>query len=119
MGAGGGGSGRLCAVPCAHDGTSHVGAGALVGGGVGGATGTDAGGGGSVSSLTDVSLSSLSNGQVLKYNSNTSKWENAADATGGGGGSATNADTVDNYHLSVVASMPSSPDSNTIYFVTG
>ena len=80
---------------------------------------TDAGGGGSVSSLTDVSLSSLSNGQVLKYNSNTSKWENAADATGGGGGSATNADTVDNYHLSVVASMPSSPDSNTIYFVTG
>ena len=81
--------------------------------------GTDSGGGGSVSSLTDVSLSSLSNGQVLKYNSNTSKWENAADATGGGGGSATNADTVDNYHLSVVASMPSSPDSNTIYFVTG
>ena len=36
---------------------------------------------------------------------------------GGGGGS--NADTVDNYHVSVVSSLPGSPDSNTIYFVTG
>ena len=36
---------------------------------------------------------------------------------GGGGGS--NADTVDNYHISVVSSLPGSPDSNTIYFVTG
>ena len=35
----------------------------------------------------------------------------------GGGGS--NADTVDNYHVSVVSSLPGSPDSNTIYFVTG
>lgn len=35
----------------------------------------------------------------------------------GGGGS--NADTVDNYHVSVVTSLPGSPDSNTIYFVTG
>lgn len=38
---------------------------------------------------------------------------NAATAT-----SATNADTVDNKHISVVTSLPSSPDSNTIYFVT-
>ena len=36
---------------------------------------------------------------------------------GGGGGS--NADTVDNYHVSVVSSLPGSPDSSTIYFVTG
>ena len=35
------------------------------------------------------------------------------------GVSATNADTVDNYHVSVVSSLPGSPDSNTIYFVTG
>lgn len=35
------------------------------------------------------------------------------------GVTATNADTVDNYHVSVVASLPGSPDSNTIYFVTG
>ena len=29
-----------------------------------------------------------------------------------------NADTVDNKHISVVSSLPASPDSNTIYFVT-
>ena len=39
---------------------------------------------------------------------------NAATAT-----TATNSDTVDNKHISVVTSLPSSPDSNTIYFVTG
>ena len=43
----------------------------------------------------------------------------ASNGSGGGGGSATNADTVDNLHLSVVTSMPGSPDSSTIYFVTG
>jgi len=35
------------------------------------------------------------------------------------GVTASNADTVDNYHVSVVTSLPGSPDSNTIYFVTG
>ena len=35
-----------------------------------------------IESLSDVSVSSLSNGQILKYNSTTQKWENAAD-TGG------------------------------------
>ena len=43
----------------------------------------------------------------------------ASNGSGGGGGSATNADTVDNLHLSVVTSMPATPDSSTIYFVTG
>ncbi len=38
---------------------------------------------------------------------------NAATAT-----TATNSDTVDNKHISVVTSLPSSPDANTIYFVT-
>tara|TARA_Y100000033_G_scaffold35030_1_gene33746 strand:+ start:40 stop:762 length:723 start_codon:yes stop_codon:yes gene_type:complete len=38
---------------------------------------------------------------------------------GGGGGGSSNADTVDNYHVSVVTSLPGSPDANTIYFVTG
>lgn len=33
--------------------------------------------------LTDVSLSNPSNGQVLKYNSTTSKWENANESGGG------------------------------------
>lgn len=40
------------------------------------------GGASSIEELTDVSVSSLSNGQILKYNSTTEKWENAAD-TGG------------------------------------
>ena len=38
---------------------------------------------------------------------------NAATAT-----TATNADTVDNKHIAVVSALPSSPDSNTIYFIT-
>ena len=70
--------------------------------------------------LANVSVGSPDNGYVLKYNSSESRWEAAPDATGsGGGGSATNADTVDNLHLSVVTSMPASPNSSTIYFVTG
>jgi len=32
---------------------------------------------------------------------------------------AGNADTVDSKHISVVTSMPGSPDADTIYFVTG
>ena len=40
----------------------------------------------SVVSLTDTTISSPSNGQVLKYNSSTSKWENSAES---GGGSST------------------------------
>ena len=36
-----------------------------------------------VSGLSDVSLSSLSNGEILKYNSSTSKWENATESGGG------------------------------------
>jgi len=38
-----------------------------------------------------------------------------AAANGGGG----DADTVDGKSISVVATLPSSPDANTIYFVTG
>ena len=46
---------------------------------------TVSGGGGSsdLADLTDVSISSPTNGQVLKYNSTTSKWENADDSGGG------------------------------------
>lgn len=42
------------------------------------------GGGGSstLSGLTDVNISSPSNGQVLKYNSTSSKWVNAAESGG-------------------------------------
>ena len=52
---------------------------------------TDAGGGGgggssTLAGLTDVDLSNPTNGQVLKYNATTQKWENANES--GGGGSA-------------------------------
>ena len=43
------------------------------------------GGASALNDLTDVTLASPSNGQVLKYNSTTGKWENA-DESGGGGG---------------------------------
>ena len=98
--------------------------------------------------LANVNVGSPSNGQVLKYNSSESRWDAADDATGSGGGSSTlsgltdtdisslsegdilkwsgaewknedfDADKVDGKHISVVSSLPSSPDSNTIYFVT-
>lgn len=37
---------------------------------------------GSISTLSDVTLNNLSNGQVLKYNSSTQKWENANESGG-------------------------------------
>lgn len=43
-----------------------------------------------VSELDDVTLTSLANDHVLKYNSSTSKWVNAAESGGGGGGGGTN-----------------------------
>ena len=45
------------------------------------------GGGGGATALTDlvdVAISNPSNGQVLKYNSTTNKWENANESGGGG-----------------------------------
>jgi hypothetical protein len=63
--------------------------------------------------LADVSSTAPSSGEVLKWDG--SAWSPAADATGSGGG---NADTVDNKHIAVVSSLPASPDSNTIYFIT-
>lgn len=51
--------------------------------------GASAGGGASaVSDLTDVDLTNLSNGQILKYNSTTQKWENANESGGSGNLSA-------------------------------
>lgn len=51
---------------------------ALAGGGGGGAT--------ELSDLDDVDLDGVTNGQILKWNSTTEKWENADES--GGGGSA-------------------------------
>ena len=49
------------------------------------------GGGGSTSlaGLMDVNINNPTNGQVLKYNSTSEKWENAAESGGGGSGSVT------------------------------
>jgi len=41
-----------------------------------------------ISDLSDVDLNNLSNGQVIKYNSTTQKWENANESGGGGGASS-------------------------------
>jgi len=51
---------------------------------IGGGSGGGGGGSSTLSGLTDVTISSASNGQVLKYNG--SAWVNDTDATGGGGG---------------------------------
>lgn len=40
-------------------------------------------------SLTDVTITTPADGQVLKYNSTTSTWVNGTDATGSGGGGTT------------------------------
>lgn len=43
------------------------------------------GGSSALNDLSDVTLASPSNGQVLKYNATTGKWENANESGGGGG----------------------------------
>jgi hypothetical protein len=48
-----------------------------------------------IGALSDVNISSASNGQVLKYDSSTSKWVNANESGGGGGGSAIDYSTVE------------------------
>ena len=49
--------------------------------------GSGGGGSSTLSGLTDVTLGTISGGQVLKYNG--SAWVNDTDATGGGGGGST------------------------------
>lgn len=43
----------------------------------------------SLAGLDDVTLTTPTNGQILKYNSTSHKWENANESGGGGGGSST------------------------------
>lgn len=59
--------------------------------------------------LTDVTISSPSNGQVLKYNSTSQKWENA---TGGGGGGSVVELTQAQYDALA------NPDPDTTYVIT-
>lgn len=46
--------------------------------------GGSSGGASDIDDLNDVDITNLSNGQVLKYNSTTQKWENANESGGGG-----------------------------------
>lgn len=63
---------------------------------------------GEIGDLTDVTVSNPSNGQVLKYNSTTSKWENG---TGGGGGSVVELTQAQYDALA-------NPDPDTTYIIT-
>jgi hypothetical protein len=62
------------------------------------ATDTDA-----IEDLTDVELDNLSDGQILKYNSTSQKWENGNESGGGGG--------------SDVEANPSDPATDTLYTI--
>ena len=55
------------------------------------------------SKILDTNISSPTNGQVLKYNSTSGKWENAAESGGGGGGAAEDI-TYDNTDTNLPAS---------------
>jgi hypothetical protein len=68
------------------------------------ATGGGGGGASAINDLSDVTISSPSNGQVLKYNSTTSQWENGTDATGGGGGGASQLDDLSDVAITSAAS---------------
>lgn len=48
---------------------------------------------GTLAGLTDTNISSPTNGQVLKYNSTSQKWENANESGGGGGVTSFNSRT--------------------------
>lgn len=48
---------------------------------------------GTLTGLTDTNISSPTNGQVLKYNSTSQKWENANESGGGGGVTSFNSRT--------------------------
>ena len=58
--------------------------------------------------LSDVTLSSPQNGQVLKYNSSTSMWENANESGGGGGA------TIDDTTISTLSCWSSSKTNSEI-----
>lgn len=64
---------------------------------------------GEIADLTDVTVSNPSNGQVLKYNSTSQKWENG---TGGGGGGSVVELTQAQYDALA------NPDPDTTYIIT-
>lgn len=69
------------------------------------------GGASAVADLTDVNLTSLANGQILKYDSTTSKWVNANES--GGGGAGADEMTLDEYNALTI----SQKNDGTIRFI--
>lgn len=66
---------------------------------------TQAGSGGSLAGLSDVVLTAPTDGQVLTYDSATSKWVNETPTGGGGGGTADGFVVVSPY-VSDLAAFP-------------
>lgn len=94
-GSGSGGTGTTYTLPTATAtvlGGVKIGAGLTITNGVISASG--GGGATTIVGLSDVSILSPTNGQVLKYNSATAKWYNGTDLSGTGGGGTTDGDTL-------------------------
>lgn len=81
------------------------------------------GGSGSISTSSDVSLSNPTDSQYLGYSSSTAKWVNKAAITKtsnlSNDGDGTNPfPTISGAtKIAVVASLPGTPDPNTLYFI--
>lgn len=83
--------------------------------------GSGGGGGGAsaLADLTDVSLSSPTNGQALVYNATSGKWENQTIGGGGGGGTLTSIGLVMPTGFSVSPATLTADGSFTVSFATG
>lgn len=78
------------------------------------------GGASSVSELSDVSISSLVGGQVLKYNSTSQKWENANESGGGGGSSYSVTEIYTGTAITATVTMSDSFENyDALQFTTG
>ena len=87
------------------------------------ALGQNSGGGGggasALADLTDVALSSPTNGQALVYNATSGKWENQTIGGGGGGGTLTSIGLVMPTGFSVSPATLTADGSFTVSFATG
>ena len=88
--------------------------------------GSGSGGASAISDLTDVDLTNLSDGQILKYNSTSHKWENTDESGGGPSGGAVTlykatdttkktfqlSDDWDNYETLLITMLPADPSTD-------